>query len=57
MSPLIATQFSQLPRWSFHWLVALGLAALDVILLAIIFRLRDRNGRGSQTKAQSYSFC
>ncbi|KIJ36995.1 hypothetical protein M422DRAFT_232201 [Sphaerobolus stellatus SS14] len=43
IAPLIATQFAQMPRWSFHWLVGVALAAINVVLLASVFRLRDRN--------------
>ncbi|KAJ7065045.1 MFS general substrate transporter [Mycena amicta] len=39
-APLLATQFSQLPRWSFHYLVSLGLAITNVFLLFFVFRLR-----------------
>lgn len=43
-SPLVATQFSQLPRWSFHYLTALGVAILDTIFLIIVFRFRTQDG-------------
>ncbi|KAF7319043.1 MFS domain-containing protein [Mycena chlorophos] len=40
-SPLIATQFASMPRWSFHYLVSLGLAVLNVTVLTLTFRFRS----------------
>ncbi|CCO32693.1 Bypass of stop codon protein 6 [Rhizoctonia solani AG-1 IB] len=40
ISPLVATQFSQLTRWSFHYLISLGLAVINMIVLLVVFRLR-----------------
>ncbi|KAH9852210.1 MFS general substrate transporter [Lenzites betulinus] len=42
-SPLVATQFAQLPRWSFHYLVSLGVALSNVILLTAVFRFKDQD--------------
>ena len=42
-SPLIATQFSQLPRWSFHFLASLGVAFLNIVLLITVFRLKTQD--------------
>ncbi|KAH7920780.1 MFS general substrate transporter [Leucogyrophana mollusca] len=42
-SPLVATQFSQLPRWSFHFLVSLGIALSNTILLYSAFRLQHQD--------------
>ncbi|KAJ7353451.1 major facilitator superfamily domain-containing protein [Mycena albidolilacea] len=39
-SPLIATQFSQTRHWSFHYLVSLGLAISNVVILTLTFRFR-----------------
>ncbi|KAL1949087.1 hypothetical protein VTO73DRAFT_10893 [Trametes versicolor] len=41
-SPLIATQFAQLSRWSFHYLVLLGIALSNVLVLAAVFRFQDQ---------------
>ncbi|KAF8450936.1 major facilitator superfamily domain-containing protein [Boletus edulis BED1] len=38
-SPLVATQFSQLNRWSFHYLTSLGIALINTITLIVVFRL------------------
>ena len=43
-SPLVATQFSVLSRWSFHYLTSLGVALLNTILLVVVFRLKDQDG-------------
>ncbi|KAJ6470121.1 MFS general substrate transporter [Mycena vitilis] len=42
-APLAATQFSQLPHWSFHYLVSLGLALLNVVILTLTFRFRSQD--------------
>jgi len=42
-SPLVATQFAQLPRWSFHYLTSLGVALSNVILLALVFRFKTQD--------------
>lgn len=42
-SPLVATQFSQLPRWSFHYLISLGIAFINTVLLAVVLRFRTQN--------------
>jgi len=39
-SPLVATQFAQLPRWNFHYLTSLGIAITNTIALIIVFRLK-----------------
>lgn len=39
-SPLVATQFSPMRRWSFHYLVSLGLALSNTLLSIIVFRFR-----------------
>ncbi|KIJ36292.1 hypothetical protein M422DRAFT_179578 [Sphaerobolus stellatus SS14] len=43
ISPLIATQFAQITRWSFHWLVVLCLAVINALFLGSVFRLRPSN--------------
>ena len=43
-APLVATQFSQMPRWSFHYLVSLGLAIFNVCMIASVFRFRTFDG-------------
>ncbi|KDQ58647.1 hypothetical protein JAAARDRAFT_155195 [Jaapia argillacea MUCL 33604] len=42
-SPLIATQFSQLPHWSFHYLVSMGIAASNTICLVLVFRGKNQD--------------
>ncbi|KAJ6487637.1 MFS general substrate transporter [Mycena sanguinolenta] len=42
-SPLLATQFAQMKHWSFHYLVSLGLAVYNVIMLTLIFRGRTHD--------------
>jgi MFS family permease len=42
-APLVSTQFSQLEKWSFHFLVSLGIALSNIIVLAIVFRFKDQD--------------
>ncbi|KAF8155522.1 MFS general substrate transporter [Crassisporium funariophilum] len=39
-APLVSTQFAQMPRWSFHFLVSLGLAISNTIVLIIVFKFK-----------------
>ncbi|KAJ6489886.1 major facilitator superfamily domain-containing protein [Mycena sanguinolenta] len=41
LAPLAATQFALLQRWSFHYLVSMGLALSNVALLILVFKLRS----------------
>jgi fucose permease len=43
-SPVVATQFAQLHRWSFHYLVSLAVAALNVVLLICTFKFKTQDG-------------
>ncbi|KAL5634686.1 hypothetical protein ACGC1H_002658 [Rhizoctonia solani] len=40
VSPLISTQFTQIPRWSFYFLVSLGLAVSNTISQSLVFGFR-----------------
>ncbi|CAK5266757.1 unnamed protein product [Mycena citricolor] len=42
-APLVSTQFARLPRWSFHYLVSLGLALLNWCLVFLVFRGRTQD--------------
>ncbi|KAG6377546.1 major facilitator superfamily domain-containing protein [Boletus reticuloceps] len=42
-SPLVATQFAQLPHWSFHYLTLLGIALINTVLLVAVFRLKRQD--------------
>ena len=42
-SPLVSTQFAQMTRWSFHYLISLGLVLCNTIIVACVFRFRDLN--------------
>ncbi|KAI0278077.1 MFS general substrate transporter [Russula aff. rugulosa BPL654] len=43
ISPLVATQFAQLHRWSFHYLVTLAVAVLNTALLICIFKFKTQD--------------
>ncbi|CAE6407509.1 unnamed protein product [Rhizoctonia solani] len=43
ISPLVATQFAQLPRWSFHYLSSLGVAVVNATALLVVFRFRRQH--------------
>ncbi|KAI0052068.1 MFS general substrate transporter [Auriscalpium vulgare] len=42
-APLVATQFAQLHRWSFHYLVSLGIALSNAIILIAVFRFKTQD--------------
>ncbi|EKM74811.1 hypothetical protein AGABI1DRAFT_116723 [Agaricus bisporus var. burnettii JB137-S8] len=42
-SPLIATQFSLLRQWSFHFLVSLGIAVSNIIILYTVFGFKTQD--------------
>ncbi|KAM6503464.1 MFS general substrate transporter [Amanita muscaria] len=42
-SPLVATQFAQLPHWSYHYLVSLGIAFVNLIIMISVFRFRTQD--------------
>ncbi|OAX42435.1 MFS general substrate transporter [Rhizopogon vinicolor AM-OR11-026] len=42
-SPLVATQFAQLPHWSFHFLCSLGVALINTVLLVVVFGLKPQD--------------
>ncbi|KAG2109893.1 MFS general substrate transporter [Suillus discolor] len=42
-SPLVATQFAQLPHWSFHYLCSLGVAFINTVLLIAVFGLKTQD--------------
>lgn len=41
-SPLVSTQFAQLPRWSFMYLIILGLSLAAGLLQSVVFRFRTQ---------------
>ncbi|KAJ7778300.1 MFS general substrate transporter [Mycena metata] len=43
VAPIVATQFSQMNRWSFHYLASLGVAISNTILLTLVFRLKGQD--------------
>nr|GAT44622.1 predicted protein [Mycena chlorophos] len=42
-APLVSTQFARIHRWSFHYLVSLGLTLANLAVLAVIFRGLQQN--------------
>ncbi|KAI0819203.1 MFS general substrate transporter [Trametes gibbosa] len=42
-APLVSTQFSQFHYWSFHFLISLGIALSNAILLIAVFRFKDQD--------------
>lgn len=43
-SPLVATQFAQRRRWSFHYLISLAIATLNTIFLICVFKFQTQDG-------------
>jgi hypothetical protein len=44
VAPLVSTQFAQMRHWSFHYLVSLGVTALNTIFLGLVFRAKTQDG-------------
>ncbi|KAI0269986.1 MFS general substrate transporter [Gloeopeniophorella convolvens] len=42
-APLLATHFAQLPRWSFQYLVSIGIGLINTALLAAVFRFKTQD--------------
>nr|GAT52960.1 predicted protein [Mycena chlorophos] len=42
-SPLVATQFSQMPHWSFHYLCSLGIAIINSTLIFCVFKFKTQD--------------
>ncbi|GHJ89634.1 hypothetical protein NliqN6_6036 [Naganishia liquefaciens] len=40
VAPLVATQFSEMKRWNFHYLTSLGMAAICLFLVTVTFRFK-----------------
>lgn len=43
-SPLAATQFAVMSRWSFLFLCSLGITLADVVCLCLAFKLKNQAG-------------
>jgi fucose permease len=43
-APLVATQFSHSRRWSFFYLISLGIATTNVAALTTVFRFKTQDG-------------
>lgn len=41
-SPLVATQFARMRRWSFHYFISLGLSCGAIIAVSLAFRFKDQ---------------
>jgi len=42
VAPLVATQFSAMSHWSFHYLCSLGLATVTTLALILVFRFKTQ---------------
>ena len=43
-APLVSTQFARLPRWSFVYLVHVGLILVNAVVAIIVFRFKNQDG-------------
>lgn len=48
--PLVATQFAQMDRWSFHFLTSLGLALSTVVVNTLVFKFNTEDGKLSKSE-------
>lgn len=44
-APLVSTQFSQQKRWSFHYLISMGIAFASLVMTVGVFRLKRQDGQ------------
>jgi hypothetical protein len=47
-APLAATHFAQVPHWSYHYLISLGFAVLNIVVLCAVFRFRGQDGSSKE---------
>lgn len=45
LAPLAATHFSQQRHWSYHYLISLCFALINILALSAVFRFRRQDGR------------
>lgn len=45
VAPFVSTQFANMERWSFHYLVSLGLVLINFTCQITAFRLKRLDGR------------
>ncbi|KAJ6497303.1 MFS general substrate transporter [Mycena sanguinolenta] len=43
LAPFVSTQFAQLPHWSFHYLISLGMATLNATFVALVFKGKNQD--------------
>ncbi|KAF8707385.1 Major Facilitator Superfamily, partial [Rhizoctonia solani] len=43
VAPLVATQFARLRKWSFHFLISLGISLINSLVLFFVFKLRRQH--------------
>ncbi|KAJ8480762.1 hypothetical protein ONZ45_g15541 [Pleurotus djamor] len=43
-SPLVSTQFSELPHWSYHYIVSAVMAVFNVAALVAVFKFKTQDG-------------
>lgn len=43
-APLVSTHFSEVYHWTFHYIISLGIALTNTLVLALVFRGRTQDG-------------
>ena len=56
-SPLISTQFANLPRWSFVYLTHLGIAFLNGLMQIAVFRFKTQEGELTGHREIAHTAC
>lgn len=51
-APLVSTQFAQMKRWSFHFLISMGVAFISLVLNVYVFRLKRQEGKPRPSSVQ-----
>ena len=44
VSPLVATEFSTLPHWSYHYFISFGGTIVNLIVICLVFRFQRMEG-------------
>lgn len=44
IAPLVATQFAGTKHWYFHYLVSLGIASANTVVVSAVFRMKSHDG-------------
>lgn len=44
IGPLVSTQFAQIPKWNYHFVVTLGVAVVNLVFILAVIRFKNQKG-------------